>query len=668
GLLSGLLLLFVLLWKPPFRWRWLPGFNIFLLMFWLGVLTVQSNCQLPTVNCQLRTADCQLFSAEILEPPRHTSKTVKLIVSRYDLDTNANTLIREGKALLFLEKDSNSLALQFGDWIIGSTSLKSLKNGANPYAFDPAGYYGKKGVFRQGWVASTDWERTGIPEHNSIKRLAFIFRDRLLKVLRDNSLQGEEFAVASAILLGYYGEIGQDLKKGFAASGAMHILAVSGMHVGILYLFLETLLGFLKRRRYGSIVKAVLMVLMIWVYAFITGLSPPVFRAALMLSLLILGKTAGRKPDSLNVVAGSMFIMLVADPMLLFHTGFQFSYLAVTGILFLYSPIFQLIRAPGWVLSRGWSLVSLSLAAQISTFPLALYAFHQFPNYFILTNLLVLPLTSLVIYCGIGLLALNPVPVLSQWFAKGLCFFVGTLNVTVSFIEGLPGSVTTGIYPSFPDTLVLYLAIISAGCFLLTRKPAWLFPFLLVNLAASVYGLGRDVIRMDRCILTVFQVKGVSQYSFANGTQEVCLKDFAAVYREPYAQELLTTYRAAERITRSLTVPLTDRNLAPFSRYQDLSFLKRKGDYLQWNNLRIVVLSSSLPPRCTDSLHVDLVIIRGSPKITIGEINRYFSPRQIVIDPSNSWVLARNWKEEAEKLGVPCHSVLEEGAFVLNVR
>ncbi|NQV01131.1 MAG: ComEC family competence protein [Bacteroidia bacterium] len=666
GSLSSVLLLFTLFGKLPFSMRWIPGLTICLLMFCLGILTVQANKEnhQGITYCQLPTADSQLTLVEILEPPRHTSRSVRLITRRYELDTLKRLLIRRGKALLFLAKDTNSKALQFGDWILASTSLKPVKNESNPHGFDPAAYYGRKGVYNQGWVDSTEWRAAGIAESNSIRRLAFSLRDRLLKVLRDNSLKGEEFAVASAILLGYTGEIGQELRKGFAASGAMHILAVSGMHVGVIFLFLETVFAFLNRRKHGLKIKALLMILMIWSYAMITGLSPPVFRAALMLSLVILGRSAKRKPDSLNVVGGSMLIILLLDPTLVLHIGFQFSYLAVFGILFLYKPIVNLVPVNGWVLTRLWGLIAVSVSAQTATFPLALYAFHQFPNYFILTNILVLPLASLVIYSGIGVLVVSPVPVLSMLLAQGLSFVVSLLNSIIRFIEELPGSTFTGIYPSLPETFIIYLGILSLSCFLFSRKITWLYTFLILLIIGSSYSFNRNYQRANRNMIVVFQVKGASQYAFVTGRSEICMKDFKAACQDLYAHQTHSAFVAAEGITTSKTTYLIDNQSQATDHRRDFGFLFREGDFLQFYDQRVAMVSKQIPSSLLDSMNVDLVIIRKDPDVNIKKLVGHFNPKQIVIDPTNSWYTARKWKEQAEELGVPCYNVLDEGAFI----
>jgi len=617
----------------------------------------------PVIGSRNASGDRQLYVAEIKEPPRLTSSYVKLIVQKYDTDSNSKALIRDGKAMLFLENDSISRELKYGDWIIVFTNLKRIKDASNPYGFDPAYYYGQQGVFYQGWVASDGWTHTLVPYHTSLTGIAFKLRDRLLQILRNNSLGGEEFAIASALLLGYTGEIGQDLKRGFAASGAMHILSVSGMHVGIIYLFLDTILAFLNRREHGPKIKGFLLILMIWTYSLITGLSPPVFRAALMISLVILGRTMYRKPDSMNVLAGSMFIILLYDPALLFNIGFQFSYLAVIGILLLYKPVFNLLPFSGWIVTRVWGLIAVSIVAQLTTFPLTLYAFHQFPNYFILTNILVLPLASLVIYSGIGVLALSPFQVISSFLAKGLSFIVWLLDSVIRSVEALPGSVTAGIYPSLIEALILYALIIVICCFFAFRKAFWMYAFFLLILIWSFLGIFRDYRLADRNLFAVFQVRGASQYVMMKGRNAVCLKDFNAACRVPYAQEVLSNWTEAEGIDWLQTTYLSEGDLLKGG-LQNFQILFRKGDFLQFSDQRMVIVSSVIPPAMKGTLHADLVIVRKDPDIEINTIARIFTPHQIVIDPSNSWYKSRRWKEQAEKVGIPCHSVLEEGAFV----
>jgi len=649
--------------NPPYRIRWIPGCIIFLLMVVSGGLTVFTY----RANQHGIGGSQRIFPVEIREPPSHSANSVKLIAARYEPEMNSRALTRNGLVVLFLEKDSAALALRYGDWILVSSTMRALRHESNPYGFDPAGFYGRKGIESQGWVASSDWRLVPIQSSNPVKRTALGVRERLLDILKENHLNGDELAVASAILLGYTGDIGSDLRKGFAASGAMHILAVSGMHVGVIFLFIETMLAFLSRKKYGKPLKAILTIGLIWCYAMVTGLSPPVFRASLMISLIILGRNLKRKPDSLNVVAGALMILLMADPSLLLHTGFQFSFLAVFGILILYKPLVAAIPFNGWILKRLWGLMAVSLAAQITTFPMALYAFHQFPNYFLLTNLLVLPLTSLIIYTGIGVLALSPFQVISSLLAKLLSFIVLSLNVTVQWIEGLPGSVSGGWYLSWLDVFLLYGVIITIFCFLFFRRTAWLFSLMTLLIIWSTMGLINEYLRSERTKIVVFHCKGASQYAFIHGRKAVCLKDFRAACGPAYARDALSQLIRAEGVNSLQTAYLIPGDLPVDSARQMAGFFFRQGGFLQCTGWRVVVLSGRLPPGLSGGPDADLVILRGIPEVAVETIIRCFHPGKIIFDPTNSWAGIRRWKEEAETLGVSCYCVAEEGAFVMDL-
>ena len=171
-------------------------------------------------------------------------------------------------------------------------------------------------------------------------RQSLALRNRLLQIFRDNNLSGREFAVAAALLLGYVDELDPVLLRDYSATGAMHILSFSGMHVGIIFLVLDKLLGCLKKLKQGLFLKTLLICLVIWFYAFLTGLSPAVLRASVMITLIVIGKAMQRQPDILNIISASFIILLFWNPGLLMNVGFQLSYLAVTGIVLLYQPIF----------------------------------------------------------------------------------------------------------------------------------------------------------------------------------------------------------------------------------------------------------------------------------------------------------------------------------------
>ena len=382
ALLSAGTLLVIVAFRIPYKLRWLTGTLIALSLFTAGATSVICSQPLQPSSSQVESTERQRLIAEINEPPRQSTRNIRLIVNTFRFDSTRTTLTENGKKLLFLPRNSRSESVSYGDWILFSARLNPIRGASEPYAFDPSAYYHPKGVFQLGWVDSTAWLPSRVKKPLSIRRLAFGLRVRMLNILRENQLKGEEFAVASALLLGYVSEIDKELRKEYASSGAMHILAVSGMHVGIVFLFLEFSLSFLNRRKQGAWIKAIVMIIVIWGYALITGLSPSVTRAAIMLSFVIAGRTTRRKPETLNVVAAAMFIMLIYEPRLLLSIGFQFSYLAVFGILFLYRPLVNLLPVSAWLPSKIWALVSVSIAAQLATFPVSAPCIPPVPELF----------------------------------------------------------------------------------------------------------------------------------------------------------------------------------------------------------------------------------------------------------------------------------------------
>ena len=310
------------------------------------------------------------------------------------------------------------------------------------------------------------------------------WREKMKDILLKTGMQLEERAVVNALLLGDKRELDPELRQGYANTGAMHILAVSGMHVGIIYLFLEFLLSFLKKWRHGIRIQSVILLLMIWLYALITGLSPSVFRAAIMISFIIVARATHRYTQMFNTLALSMLFILLFNPALLYGVGFQLSYLAVLGIMVLYKPIKRVIPVTNWAGDKLWSLAAVSLAAQTGTFPLVLHVFQQFPNYFLLTNLLIAPLASLIMYTGIGVLAGSFVPWIFEGVSWLLNLLVWILNQVIHFIDQLPGTTTPGNLSTW-EMWGIYAMMIMVIMGLTWRSKKWLLASLVLLLLIS---------------------------------------------------------------------------------------------------------------------------------------------------------------------------------------
>ncbi|NJO90405.1 MAG: ComEC/Rec2 family competence protein, partial [Chloroflexia bacterium] len=237
--------------------------------------------------------------------------------------------------------------------------------------------------------------------------MAYDLRSSILSVYQSSGIQGDEFAILAALTLGVKDYLSDEIVEAYSDSGAMHVLAVSGLHVGILMAMLNMIFSFFWKRKKLLVLKSIIILVFLWLFALITGLAPSVTRSALMFSFFILSKNSGKRPSSYNSLAAAAFIILLFNPNALFHVGFQLSFLAVISILLFQQKLYRTIDIKNKYLDYFWQLTTVSLAAQIGTTPISIFYFHQFPIYALLTNIIVIPAAAIILNAVILLLIAN---------------------------------------------------------------------------------------------------------------------------------------------------------------------------------------------------------------------------------------------------------------------
>lgn len=346
------------------------------------------------------------------------------------------------RVLVYIRKDSTSASLRRGDVILARVRFQSPQPVQNPEGFDYSAYLRTRGIAATAFVDSTEWRHWSVIRQSSVLHWAELARDHMLMVYRKLELNHNEFAVLSALTLGYKEELEPDLMAHYSASGAMHVLSVSGLHVGVIFLIVNSLLSLVFRRPSTLVLKTIFMVLVLWLYAFITGLSPSVVRASAMFSMVAVGKALDRHAQIYNTISSTGFILLIYNPAYLYDVGFQLSYSAVIGIVYFQPKISPLLTVSNKALKWLWDLTSVSLAAQIGTLPLSLYYFNQFPNYFLLTNYIAIPLSTFIIYAAVAYLGVSFIPHLNEAVGWLLDWLLFALNSSIALIHNLPGSVS----------------------------------------------------------------------------------------------------------------------------------------------------------------------------------------------------------------------------------
>jgi competence protein ComEC len=284
-------------------------------------------------------------------------------------------------------------------------------------------------------------------------------RGKILNIYSKYGIRGNEYGVLSAMTLGDREELDKQIVKDYAAIGVIHIIVVAGLHLGIVFLGLNFFLGFLNRTAKSLLLKDFLLITLIWAYALITGLAPSICRAATMLSFFIVGKMFSKSTNTYNLLAASAFLLLCINPYMLLNIGFQLSYAAVFGIVYLHPKIYHLYDSDYWLIRKAWLITSISIAAQVFTLPLSLLYFHQFPNYFLLANLFVIPLTTGIIWMAIGLLITSYFPYVAFPIAWLLNKMIHSLNWIVDTIHQLPNALIRNIYITMLEAALLYAII-----------------------------------------------------------------------------------------------------------------------------------------------------------------------------------------------------------------
>src|SRR5690606_30971285 len=323
----------------------------------------------------------------INETPRLKGDIARFIVNVNSAISKDNNFSTKGKLLLAMRFDTTQIFdLKYGDQLVIKSKFTETEPPYNPAEFNYKRYLTYHNIHHQSFIHLQQTKRTASKKGNPIIGFALDFREQQVEKFRKYLDYKDAQAVASTLILGYRAEIDQQIIDTYSKTGTLHILSVSGMHVAIVVLLIDFLLGFLNRYKHGKLVKLLLMLGLIWFYSLITGLAPSILRAALMLSFVLIGRYKRVKTNTFNIIALAAIIILLNNPLSIMDVGFQLSFLAVLGLIYIYPKIYSIYHAKYKLIDICWQCVSVSIAAQIATTPLSIYYFHQFPVYFMFSN------------------------------------------------------------------------------------------------------------------------------------------------------------------------------------------------------------------------------------------------------------------------------------------
>jgi competence protein ComEC len=571
---------------------------------------------------------------KILKPGLFNDKYTVSIVQ-------VNSVKTSGKVLLNITRDSLVKPLNVDELLYVKPSFQELKAPLNPHQFNYKNYLVKQGIQQQLFLVNEQFKRIG-SQGFSLQGISAKFRNLVQESLKKHDFKPDELAVVNALLLGQRQDISKQLIADYSSAGAIHILAVSGLHVGIILLILNWLFKPLERLNKGRFIKTVLVVLFLWMFAFVAGLSASVVRAVTMFTFLAIGLSFRRKNIIEFSLITSMFFLLIVKPMFLFDVGFQLSYLAVFGIIWVQPILYKFWNPKLKIVDKFWQLLTVSFAAQAGILPLSLYYFHQFPGLFWMSNLIIIPFLGAILIGGIVIIFLSLIGFLPQFLATIFGFVIAQMNNFVRWISLQEQFLFKDISLSFLMMIASYISIIFLVRFLMDS-----------SLKKMIYFLISIVIFQSVFVFETYQNKSKTGFIVFHKSRSSVLgirtgKDFLVYHNLDSLDikkfNLITSYKIGENVHQHFKT-------------QETAIFKFKNEH--------ILLIDSLGVYQLNKLINPIIVLQYSPKINLERLIITMQPKQIIADGSNFKSYVSRWKIVCEKEKIPFYYTGKNGAYMM---
>ncbi len=563
--------------------------------------------------------------------------------SRYIAKINTiDDKLVSGKIMLHIKNDSLTPILLAGTQILVEDQLVKNFKPNNPDQFDFGSYLESKNVYAQLFTQASHIK----VNPNVTKNIWYYtgkFRNTIIENLRKSGFKKEELAVITALILGQQQEISQEILRDYQYAGAVHILSVSGLHVGFILLFITFLLQPLPKNTIGNYTRLIVIITSLWLFAIVAGLAPSVVRSATMFSFLAFGLFLNRSTYVFHTMTVSLFLILLIEPLFLFDIGFQLSYVALFFILWLQPLLRNLWLPKNIILKYFWDILTVSFAAQIGAMPLSIYYFHQFPGLFFVTNLVLIPFLSVIMGLGLLLMILasfNWVPIL---LSKTVEICISLINFFIKTIASVEAFVIKDIPLSLNLLFASYLVIFSAIIWFKKPNYSKLIITVVMLFFFQVIFVTTQWKEQKTKEFIVFNTKKNTILANRNGkTISFYTKD--TLSKNSFEQQMIQSYSTAN-----------------FCKIDTIRIIKNNYYFL---DKKIFVLDkSAIYP--TDQ-QVDILILTNSPKINLERLIVSSKPKMIVADASNYKTYVSVWKKTCLEQKIPFHSTYEKGFYNLS--
>lgn len=615
------------------------GVTAYLSMLCVGILIYTLNYKTLSKFHYLNTCSddgalaITLKISERLKPDSYNFKYIGEILT-------INNSPSKGNLLINIKRDSLSVALGIDDIIYIKTNLKSITKPLNPHQFNYERYMQLRQIYHQIYVSQQGFLKVN-HSSKSIYGYADAFRNKIIRRLQSSNLDQDVVAMTSALLLGQRQSINPKIYTNYINSGTVHILAVSGLHVGIILWLLNFLLQPLLHLKNGRILKSITIVLLLWMFAFITGLSPSVTRAVTMFSIISIAMHYKRATNIYNTIFISAFLILLVKPNFLFHVGFQMSYIALLAIVTLQPLFYKFWSSKYWLTDKLWQIFTVTLAAQIGVLPISLFYFHQFPALFFISNMVVIPFLGIILSLGLLTIIWSLCGQLPELLVNIYNFIIKSLNTFIAWVADFEEFLIKDISFSLIQVFCSYAFMLFVLKAYKTKRLAWMFGcmvsiigFLGVELYHNHNNQHDKFIVFNKSRQTIIGSHTLGKFTAYHNLDSLALKK----------DKVLNNYKTGQFIHTVHTDTLA-------SVYQFKS--------------KLILVIDSLGIYKKLSFKPDYIVLRSAPKINLDRLISELDPKLIIADASNFKTFIKRWELTCLKRKIPFHYTNEKGAFIL---
>lgn len=598
----------------------------------------------------------------IISPINERENHFRYELSLSQIVTTDSLISTEGTIHLYIYKDSAAFPLQYGDRVNVFGAFYSIQEPGNPAEFNYKKYLERQNIYAHAFVKAADVDVAGHESINPILRWSFKLRGKANQIIDDLIPQPRENGIAKALLLGIKDHLDNDMKKAYSAAGAMHVLAVSGLHVGIIFMIIKLIFGRLRETGLmGRYLFGAISILLIWLYACVTGLSPSVLRAATMFSFVAIGEASVRETNIYNSLGLAAFILILFDPHFIYSVGFQLSFAAVIGIVYLQPKLYKSINIHNLLMDKAWAITCVSIAAQLATFPLTAYYFHQFPTYFLISNLIVIPASFLMLTGGIFMILMGSFSsAIGQLCGQILQKFIWIINELISYVHLLPNSLIEWIYMDWVGLIFTYAIVFT----LIAALHFGAFRTLMVSgtliLGQLTWGWTSHQHQALQNELIVYELSDRLAIDYIQGHA-------AMLYIEFYSDEELDmlSYQIDPYRLHSHLRPIRES----MKSFEEAHFTEK--DVIRYGSIGnqkfIIFDSTTFHLDFNAMIETDHIIINNGAIKSLTWLQNHFIFDNLIISTKNSIYYSRKIKKQAAEHGLKIHSLKEDGALRISL-